>query len=257
MQAVKLSILMTTTAVAIAGCAQALELDKPFEVADKAGTADHVGGAGGAPSSSENIDPCSLEPLRSCYPGPDATVDVGICKLGMQTCINGTFGPCEGAIIPTAETCNGLDDDCDGMIDNPNVVDGQPCETGHSGVCQTGTTSCLSGSLQCNAMITPGSQVEVCDDLVDNDCNGQVDGCTCTPQTQMDCEFCSYSCLFESPDLRTTVLEPKETSSGISEKEDMVTVISPSVLDALCCARLSGVKVCLPDGSAWGPCAPL
>ncbi|RME30307.1 MAG: hypothetical protein D6806_00395 [Deltaproteobacteria bacterium] len=44
--------------------------------------------------------------------------DVGVCEFGTQTCTNGQWGPCEGGVAPDpAETCDGLDNDCDGEID--------------------------------------------------------------------------------------------------------------------------------------------
>ena len=41
--------------------------------------------------------------------------DIGICKYGIQRCVNGSWSECEGAIMPQKETCeNGIDEDCDG-----------------------------------------------------------------------------------------------------------------------------------------------
>ncbi|MDD9952431.1 MAG: SBBP repeat-containing protein [Zetaproteobacteria bacterium] len=41
---------------------------------------------------------------------------VGACKKGKTACENGK-NVCNGDVAPTKETCNGLDDDCDGEID--------------------------------------------------------------------------------------------------------------------------------------------
>ena len=46
----------------------------------------------------------------------------GVCKKGIQTCVNGNWGSCEGEILPKEEDCNGLDDDCDGLVDNDGSV---------------------------------------------------------------------------------------------------------------------------------------
>ncbi len=73
---------------------------------------------------------------------------------------------------PEAELCNGIDDDCDGAIDNGNPEGGQACETGLPGVCSAGTSVCENGAIACAANV--GASVEVCDGL-DNDCNGQND----------------------------------------------------------------------------------
>ncbi len=49
--------------------------------------------------------------------------DVGVCEFGTQTCQNGAFGECVGGVSPSAESCNELDDDCDGDTD-----EGEVCE---------------------------------------------------------------------------------------------------------------------------------
>ncbi len=41
----------------------------------------------------------------------------GICRPGVMTCVAGIFGDCEGSVPPREETCNQLDDDCDGLTD--------------------------------------------------------------------------------------------------------------------------------------------
>lgn len=55
---------------------------------------------------------------RSCYTGPAGTSGRGLCRAGTQTCAAGAWGTCAGQTLPRAETCNRMDDDCDGVVDD-------------------------------------------------------------------------------------------------------------------------------------------
>lgn len=99
------------------------------------------------------------------------------------------------------DNCNGIDDDCDGQIDEDavcnreeaNCFDGRDddsdglfdcedpdcagskdgsCDTLQPGICSFGTWTCQNGANVCMADNQP--QVEVCDYL-DNDCDGNID----------------------------------------------------------------------------------
>jgi hypothetical protein len=60
---------------------------------------------------------------RVCYTGPSETREVGVCKLGARMCTAGKFPKCAGEIKPSQEQCNGLDDDCDKMVDDNCLPD--------------------------------------------------------------------------------------------------------------------------------------
>jgi hypothetical protein len=100
---------------------------------------------------------------------------VGACKRGgiLACTADGKGTYCDApTVTPTAEVCNGIDDDCNGMIDDgplPGV--GEACGNG-LGTCSKGTFVCMNGKLTCNATSMPG--VEVCNGI-DDDCNGIVD----------------------------------------------------------------------------------
>ncbi|MEO0326219.1 MAG: hypothetical protein AAF447_24935 [Myxococcota bacterium] len=62
--------------------------------------------------------PCSGALGRSCFPAPATAMGFGACRSGFAACTpSGTFGICEGAILPQPEGCNERDDDCDGFVD--------------------------------------------------------------------------------------------------------------------------------------------
>jgi hypothetical protein len=66
---------------------------------------------------------------------------IGECKAGIRTCdMNGHWGPCSGEVLPQPEICgNGLDDDCDGVIDGG-------CNGGQCAV----STDCMSQDTECH-----------------------------------------------------------------------------------------------------------
>lgn len=129
---------------------------------------------------------------------------VGACaSTGVETCSAGVFGGDTCTLgTPSAEICNGLDDDCDGAVDEGLT---QPTSCG-VGVCaSTGQLVCVNGNQQNTC--TPGtSSTEICADALDNDCDGyadcdDLDSC---PNTVEACnvEECSAT---ESKTLLTTV----------------------------------------------------
>jgi MYXO-CTERM domain-containing protein len=63
---------------------------------------------------------CAIGEIRDCYDGPESTEDVGVCVGGSQTCIDGTWGPCEGQVLPAPEDdCDTpLDENCDGVVND-------------------------------------------------------------------------------------------------------------------------------------------
>jgi len=94
------------------------------------------------------------------------TNEHGTC-LGQRECSEEGLTECD-APEPSAESCNGEDDDCDGVVDE---------ELGQTtcglGVCEHTVDNCVSGSPQtCDA--DEGAGVEICNALDDN-CNGETD----------------------------------------------------------------------------------
>lgn len=72
----------------------------------------------------------------------------GVCEAGTTQCVDGNV-TCVPDTQPQPEICNGLDDDCDGQVDEGNPGGGQPCNTGLPDTCATGVTNCVNGQLVC------------------------------------------------------------------------------------------------------------
>ena len=120
----------------------------------------------------QNVDEGVVPPANFCR-------QVGACAGSVAVCpISGAGWQCNygpnvstdgmGNIVPES-TCDGIDNDCDGPIDESHPTKNQPCNDGELG-------ACLDGGILCDAVDddTGTPPTEVCNGIDDN-CDGTVD----------------------------------------------------------------------------------
>jgi hypothetical protein len=103
-----------------------------------------------------------------CYTGPAETRNVGACRAGRLECGPGGNILCVGQVLPTEETCNGKDDNCDGTVD-----EGFDFQSGQN---NCGRCDQICTSLQrCEGGQCVRRREVACDDDQDNDEDGLKD----------------------------------------------------------------------------------
>lgn len=65
---------------------------------------------------------CMADEQESFYSGASNTMNVGECSAGIKKCVNNSWLIIVEEILPTNEIWDGLDNDCDGVIDNGIIV---------------------------------------------------------------------------------------------------------------------------------------
>jgi hypothetical protein len=150
------------------------------------------------------------------------STDTGACQLGSIQCQGGTL-TCIGAVGPQTETCNNVDDDCDGSVDEGASGTGATCGQTSTGPCQLGTIQCQGGALTCVGEIGPGA--ETCNNL-DDDCDGAIDdnptdaGGSCGVSNVFPCSFGSQQCQSGALVCVGAVSPQTETCNGVDDNCD-------------------------------------
>ncbi len=89
------------------------------------------------------------------------------------------------------EVCNGLDDNCDGQVDEAFAENGESCSTGKAGICGPGTKQCVAGEVTCVAR--EQAKAESCNEL-DDDCDGTIDNGFDLVSNDQHCGACGHAC---------------------------------------------------------------
>jgi hypothetical protein len=179
----------------------------------------------GLPTDGPAVD-CDGDGYPLCATSATTAVD---CQGRSVTLVPGGAPDCNdqiGAIhAGAAELCNGLDDNCNGQVDEGNPAGGAACiVAGLSGPCAQGVTSCASGPMRCVQTVFPTA--ETCNG-VDDDCDGTVDegnppgGASCTvPGALGQCAAGVSSCATGSLSCAPLHTATVETCNGLDDDCD-------------------------------------
>jgi hypothetical protein len=124
---------------------------------------------------------CYSGDFINCYTGPQGTLDVGVCAAGTRNCNADGMGfapDCVGEVLPSAEVCDYVDNDCSGEADETGCAAcmEEPALCDDAVACTTDACDPITG---CSS--TPDNAL--CDDAVicTVDACHPVMGCTFTP----------------------------------------------------------------------------
>jgi len=137
----------------------------------------------------------------------------GVCG-GQRSCLVDGLSACIGQ-TPAEETCDGVDNDCDGETDNVDLnTFGVPCKNGNEfGMCHGNFIACEKGKPVCGASIPAP---EACNGKDDN-CDGETDEGLCDDGNLCTTDSCNSDGSCKHTPLTGTLCEDNNICTSLSK----------------------------------------
>lgn len=128
------------------------------------------------------LDECAEGTTKQTYSGSAGTQNIGVCLDQIEVCTDGIWQKTQEEVLPRQELeGNGLDDDCNGAVDEcpegaAKTFYSGPAGTQNAGICRSRIEVCAAGAWQVGQeQILPRDEIE--GNSLDDDCDGTLDEC--------------------------------------------------------------------------------
>lgn len=122
----------------------------------------------------------------------------GVCSaMGKQVCLNGAIVCNAPPPMPTAELCDGIDNDCKNGVDDTFPTKGMACTVGKGDCANSGVSECDSADptrLRCSAAEKPRTCGNSCTPMPETECAGGTGDCKVVRAWVCDAVASTWQC---------------------------------------------------------------
>ncbi len=222
----------------------------------------------------DELDPaCQTD--TTCQGEPPLCGNTGVCAQAKRPCVTETYISCDLTHIvtyqSTEQNCgDSLDNDCDSLIDyqdpdcgcDPETAPDVACKFSGIGVCATTYRKCINSVYEPESVCDYGKDFvgasneitgvkniqgqDVCNDTLDNDCDGNVDECcpfdSCIPNTA-SCKNSQELSVCKNPEGSCPAIDTLFCEFGC-ENNACKNCLNPCIIGKSTCINDNEIKVC-------------